>query len=246
MDPIETLRIPEAPGLRAELRYDEYPESPRDHDCFGVMVCASRSGGYGDVREGTPHGVAMRMLRAVAPTPAEWRKFALALRKADPDADHAFKRLKYGRDYVGFVLDWFDDTGGAFCPEVMEFLDGVAVVLPLYVLEHSCIRMSTAPFNDPWDSGQVGYVYATRERVVKEYGGFGPEERKRAEALLDAEVDEYSRYLDGECYEWEVIADDADGDVLDSCCGYGDLDAARKAALHALKAQGERRTSANA
>ncbi len=42
-------------------------------------------------------------------------------------------------------------------------------VLPLYMYEHSGITISTSnagyPFDDRWDSGQLGYVFVTREDV---------------------------------------------------------------------------------
>lgn len=33
------------------------------------------------------------------------------------------------------------------------------IVMPLYLLDHSGLAMQTTSFHDPWDSGQVGWVY---------------------------------------------------------------------------------------
>ena len=37
------------------------------------------------------------------------------------------------------------------------------VYLPLYLLDHSGLRMNTTGFGCPWDSGQVGWIYATKD-----------------------------------------------------------------------------------
>lgn len=44
------------------------------------------------------------------------------------------------------------------------------VVLPLYLYDHSGITMNTTGFSCPWDSGQVGWIYCTKERFRKETG----------------------------------------------------------------------------
>ena len=38
---------------------------------------------------------------------------------------------------------------------------GPCVVLPVYMLNHSGITISTNPFSCPWDSGQVGFIYCS-------------------------------------------------------------------------------------
>lgn len=42
-----------------------------------------------------------------------------------------------------------------------------AVVLPLYLYDHSGITINTTGFSCPWDSGQVGFTYATEGRDFK-------------------------------------------------------------------------------
>ena len=44
------------------------------------------------------------------------------------------------------------------------------IVMPLYLLDHSGLAMQTTSFHDPWDSGQVGWVYVSKEDVLKEFG----------------------------------------------------------------------------
>jgi len=118
-----------------------------------------------------------------------------------------------------------------------------AVVLPLYMLDHSGLTMSTTDslFRafDPagWDWGQVGFIYASAETIRAEYGVKRISRRLRALAkdVLRAEVEEYDRYLRGDCYAFTI--EGPDGAVLDSCCGLVGLDhavAEARAAAEAL------------
>lgn len=77
-----------------------------------------------------------------------------------------------------------------------------AVRLPLYLYDHSGLAMNTTGFSCPWDSGQVGYIFATTARL-KELMGWKrltKKRRLRAAALLRGEVERYSLYLQGEVY----------------------------------------------
>jgi hypothetical protein len=44
------------------------------------------------------------------------------------------------------------------------------VWLPLYMYDHSGITISTAPFSCPWDSGQLGIIFITKDDAVAEFG----------------------------------------------------------------------------
>ena len=41
--------------------------------------------------------------------------------------------------------------------------EDVAVILPMYMYEHSGISIATTPFNCPWDSGQIGFIIASKK-----------------------------------------------------------------------------------
>jgi hypothetical protein len=79
----------------------------------------------------------------------------------------------------------------------------VLCVLPLYLYDHSGITMSTAPFSCPWDSGQVGWIYTTREQINK-LGIKLPRKREtwkqKLQEYLEAEVEVYDQYLTGDVY----------------------------------------------
>ena len=97
------------------------------------------------------------------------------------------------------------------------------ITLPLYLMDHSGLAMQTTSFNDPWDSGQVGWIYVSKEDVLKEFGGekMTGAIRKKAEDLMRSEVAAYDSYLRGECYGFELYKN---GELTDSCWGFmGDL-----------------------
>jgi len=90
--------------------------------------------------------------------------------------------------------------------------------LPVYFYEHSSIALSTAPFNCEWDSGQVGYIFATYEDIEKE--GWNTEQ---AEKFLISEIETYSNYINGEVYGYQIYKKgDCEhcSDDVHSCWGY--------------------------
>lgn len=96
------------------------------------------------------------------------------------------------------------------------------VMLPLYLYDHSGITISTCDFGDRFDSGQVGYIYVTKEQAKKEYHCELDErlETTIRERLI-GEVKMYDQYLQGDCYAFKII--DEQGEEIDSCGGfYGD------------------------
>lgn len=112
---------------------------------------------------------------------------------------------------------------------------GKILCLPLYLYDHSGITMQTRPFGDPWDSGQVGYIYVTKDAVLKEYGWkYLTQPRiKRILAYLQQEVITYDQYLTGDVVGWQVWRDHAGGELLESVWGYygkaGELQAIQEA-----------------
>jgi len=96
--------------------------------------------------------------------------------------------------------------------------EGNVIYLPLYLYDHSGLRMNTVGFSCPWDSGQVGWIYVTRERAAKETGC-----AKRAREILQDEVATYDRYLSG-CSSYGYIVEDMDNNVVESCGGFMSVD----------------------
>lgn len=95
-----------------------------------------------------------------------------------------------------------------------------AVSLPLYLFDHSGITMNTTGFSCPWDSGQVGMVYVSREKLLEEHKWkrLTKKRIKQVETWLKGEVETYDAFISGQVYGY--ILKDADGEETDSCWGY--------------------------
>lgn len=94
------------------------------------------------------------------------------------------------------------------------------IVLPLYLYDHSGLTMNTTGFPCPWDSGQVGFIYCTKEDAILEWGKriCTAKVRAQAEKYLRSEVKEYDLYLRG--YVWGYIVEHEESGEEDSCSGF--------------------------
>jgi hypothetical protein len=94
---------------------------------------------------------------------------------------------------------------------------------PLYMYEHTGITISTTPFGDIWDSGQIGFVYITQKKLDEmeisiNEGESWSEFVKRLESYIDSEVEIEDQYLRGDVYGF--IIKDAENNHVDSCWGF--------------------------
>lgn len=98
------------------------------------------------------------------------------------------------------------------------------IVLPVYMYDHSGICINTTGYTCPWDSGQIGCIYISK-KTAREAFGWKVITKKREEQIKDllrAEVEEYSQFLQGFVYWYEVV--DKAGEVIDSCGGFIGMD----------------------
>ncbi len=113
---------------------------------------------------------------------------------------------------------------------LLKLAEKQCCILPVYLFDHSGLHISTYDLtkcpDGRWDAGQVGWVYADRDTIARKYGKCGREEMKRAGEMLVAEVEQYDRYLAGECYGFQLYEA---GEEKDSCWGFlGTLDEIRQ------------------
>lgn len=99
-----------------------------------------------------------------------------------------------------------------------------AVILPLYLYDHSAVSISTSPFSCRWDSGQIGFIAVSKKDILENFGGkiVTQKTKEKAIKLLDAEVKTYNYYVEGDVYGFEIV-DEWDNQV-DSCWGFYGLD----------------------
>jgi hypothetical protein len=150
---------------------------------------------------------------------------------------------EHSKQYAGMFPDpesfreWWKENGKG------------GLLMSLYLYDHSGITMSCSPFSCPWDSGQVGYIFVTRETILKEWckgKRVTPKAMNLAKLCLLAEVECYDQYLTGDVYGYIIAeheTDDEDSDVVDdhieSCWGHFGHKWAKEAALDALKCHAE-------
>ena len=96
--------------------------------------------------------------------------------------------------------------------------DAVAI-LPVYMYDHSGITISTEPFSCSWDSGQIGVIFVSKEKVRKEFSvkRISSKLATKITEYLKGEVETYDTFLRGEVVGYEV---EKDGEQIDSCYGY--------------------------
>jgi hypothetical protein len=176
-------------GLTLKLFPDNCPDSPRNWDNLGNMVCFHRRYNLGDEHNEDP------------------REF---------------------RDRV----------------EAGEF----AIALPLYLYDHSGLRIKVGSWQGllpgghaEWDSGLVGWITVTKDKLRKEYSvkRVTKATLRRAEEVLRNEVETYDQYLSGDV--WGFVIEDAARDHIDSCWGFYGWDYALEEARSAAKEHAQRK-----
>lgn len=106
-------------------------------------------------------------------------------------------------------------------PDIERALEatGQAIMLPLYLYDHSGITMKCSPFGCSWDSGKVGFIFVSKAKARSEYNWklLNKARIEKLQSYLEGEVEVYDQYLTGDCWGFEVLED---GDVIDSCWGF--------------------------
>lgn len=200
-------------GCLISIYADESPESPRDWDNLGTMTCWHRRYILGD--EQPRDSVPLYLASLVNDLWLDDYKAHRLYREAGESWD----------DLYEISESWFEHRWTADrCARLFDALSAKAIILPLYLYDHSGITMNTTGFHCPWDSGQVGFIHLSLEDVRREYGvqRVSAKLRRTVEDVLRAEVEVYDDYLRGNVYGYVI---ERDSDHVDSCWGYiGDFE----------------------
>lgn len=195
MDVTETFELPNNRVL--EIYYDQNPESPREWDNLGTMICVHRRYNLGDHQADNRLEVLQHM--------ADQMNITRIISDLDLE-DEIYQDEDKLEEWLNSREDW--------------------VCLPLYLYDHSGITISTSPFSCRWDSGQVGFIFCSTDTILKEYGNTDPETLERVTKVLEGEVETYDQYLTGDVYGFKIIQLETcdKGHVHreheDSCCGF--------------------------
>ena len=167
-------------------------------------------------------------------TPRDWDNFGVMLcwHNRYNLGDKQIREMDYDSEEYDSIEDYLKKEYNAI------------VSLPLYLYDHSGITMNTGGFSCGWDSGCVGIIYATKDKVIEEFGDTDPETLKKVREILVGEVSTYDDYLTGQVFGFEIfeqvhrvekcpkcgeiIHEWVEEEVTDSCWGYYGLDDLRK------------------
>ena len=198
-----------------EIGYDHFPESPREWDNLGTIAYKHNRYAIGDqeIKEAS----AIEFLGNLV-------------------SDHLT-----GDDQE--ALYYYDeDISVQLKNKIVKLVKQDYIILDYYLYDHSIQSVSTTPFSEQhgwqhasWDSGQVGWVYVSKERVRKDFGWKHITKNREDEIvkILKCEVEAYNQYLLGEVYYYEIR--NRHNDTIDSCYGfYESIDYVEKQAKEAL------------
>ena len=160
------------------IQPDDDPFNPREDDNFGKMVCFHRRYHLGDHHNYIDKDDFLRdlYLKTVGDDERGAHRYERALDLMNYKIKAPFGSPAYEREV--------DER-------LMKVISQKFLMLPLYLYDHSGITMNTTGFSCPWDSGQVGWIYASKEDALREFGGktFTAATRKKAEDRMRGEVE---------------------------------------------------------
>jgi len=95
-----------------------------------------------------------------------------------------------------------DYPGWEGLKEQIEKDHDVALILPVYMIDHSGLALSTKPFGCPWDSGQVGWIFTTHDAAKEAFQVDEVDDAtlEKVSRCLNGEIDLYGKYVNGEVY----------------------------------------------
>lgn len=235
-----------------QIRQDDSgDDSPRDWDNLTTMACFHRRYRLGDDLGGrySPDEYLLKLVRDTLTdealvtaikagkcpnlhiSPADNRS---SLYNILGEEDEGVLVENVAAENLGRELDYLLDDNVGTCGYLALLFDYMEY-LPLWLYDHSGITMScgtrTYPYNDEWDSGQVGWIFARKETLIKE--GVATEEnwREVAQKTMENDVKLYDYFLTNQVYGYTLYEatqpenpnEKPDWEETDSCWGfYGD------------------------
>jgi hypothetical protein len=114
-----------------------------------------------------------------------------------------------------------------------------AVILPLYLYDHSGVTINTTGFSCQWDGGPVGFIYISKQKARDEFEfkRLTAKVKQQIDEYLVSEVETYDQYLRGEVYGFMIMEGE---EVIENVSGYYGRDAVEKEANSCLKYYNEK------
>lgn len=181
----------------AVISYDKGAENPREWDNLGTLAMSD----------------SFRYLCGNGDITA-YDEFDLklsALYEAEALSSEYYDRLKYDDDIE----------------KVRDLFDSKLVSLPVYCYQHGNIALNTSGFSCRWDSGLIGYIFASKKAIRENFNTKRCSQKiiEKALAIMDSEIRTLSHWASGDCYSFDIYQhkkdqDFRDGDLFDSLCGF--------------------------
>jgi hypothetical protein len=140
----------------------------------------------------------------------------------------------HGRYNLGDKHDYNNDDYSTWTELKEAIIEGenAKIILPLYLYDHSGITMNTTGFSCGWDSGPGGWIFASEDRIKKEYNVdvITDDILEKVTNVLKGEVETYDQYLTGDVYGYRVskveMCDKGceHEEELNSCWGFYGMD----------------------
>ncbi|MBR3035755.1 MAG: DUF3846 domain-containing protein [Lachnospiraceae bacterium] len=197
-------------GVRLVVRRDFDPIDPRSDDGnFGSLVCFDKIW-YGDRHEFNDKD--------------EFLKARLVAHFGDEEkAEEFWDRME--QEYLCDPEKVRDD-------HILEELKKDHIILPIYLYRHGGDTVSTEPFSDPWDSGQIGWIYAEHAMVRLHFGDVNDYTIPLAKQLLENEVATWNDYIMDENYAYDLVNEQT-GEIIDGGFWTGDIESLKAFAFNA-------------
>lgn len=133
----------------------------------------------------------------------------------------------------------FDPTNYDSWEEIKQMLikeRGAKVIVQVSMTDHSGISIYPGQPNCQWDAGIIGFCYMTEKDIKENYGDLSDRSLASAESNIKAEIEEYSRYLEGEPSYCASINNAENDEWIDGCT-FGDEEEAEQWAKDYIEAE---------
>lgn len=203
---MENVNTIDYKGYKINVYQDLDPIDPRNDDNLGVMVCSHGRYNLGDEQ-------------------FDNNRIDLYSSFDEAFADYINKK------YNIINTDYYDSLNDKQIEIVWVWIEQNLVYAPLYMYEHSIIRIKIGSFygvglpqgHARFDSGQIGFIYVDREAIKKEYRvkKITKKVKEKVRQILEGEVKTYDNYISGQVYGYMI--EDKDGNEFGGVWGfYGD------------------------
>ena len=242
-------------GTAYMLLFDTDPEpmNPRADDTpLARLFCVGSHAHLGDQGNGTELG---EFLLGIIERTMTREEIANRVRTLEDEKRILIRTAAYETDddLVNEILNEISD-GELEIREVDALLEGRAVIRPVWFYEHGGITITCGDrvnqFSDSFDSGLFGWIVIDKDTVTRNLSNGNPDFDWEAIAVgrIEAEVDVYDQYLQGEVYRYALYsgpmsnadADTTDEDMWhdeDTVCGFYGNDVATNGMIDSMNVE---------